>query len=491
MVAAARHNMRQRGSLARHAVVVSVLVSAVIGAAFLVLALAIDGLRDSEARANHALEVLIAANRLERLTVDVETTERGFVITGQPQFLQPWYQARQEFMHQATVLERLASAGDAGQGPRARQIMVAGTTYIKNYSIPLVDSAQRDPGSARTVAVTMEGKRQVDALRTQFEQFMAHENQIFMAGQQRTDAASNRALAAASASVAASIALILLSGGYLTRAVVRPVRRASAMAGQVAGGDLTVRMPETGPGEVGGLQRSFNSMADSLEASRDELRSAADELAASRARVVAAADETRRRIERDLHDGTQQRLISLALQLRSAQTRVPPEDTSLAEQSARISQGLTEVIDELREISRGLHPAILERGGLGPALRVLARRAAIPVELSVQVRGRLPEQVEVAVYYVVSEALTNAAKHAHASVAQVEVRDHDGVLRLLVRDDGVGGADPAHGSGLIGQSDRVQAVGGRLEITSPPGGGTTLSAAIPVGTAGSQPGPSG
>jgi signal transduction histidine kinase len=476
--------MHEPGSLARRAVAVSALVSAVIGAAFFLLALAIDDLRDSEARANHALEVLIAANRLERLAVDVETTERGFVITGQPQLLQPWHQAQQEFMHQAAILERLASAGDAGQGPRARQIMVAGTSYIEDYSIPLVASAQRDPGSARTVAVTMEGKHRVDALRVQFEQFMAHENQIYMAGQERTDAASTQALATASVSVAASIVLILLSGGYLIRAVVRPVRRASGMAGRVAGGDLTVRMPETGPGEVGGLQRSFNSMADSLEASRDELRRAADELTASRARVVAAADETRRRIERDLHDGTQQRLISLALQLRSAQAGLLPGHTGLTEQWSRISQGLTEVIDELREISRGLHPAILERGGIGPALRVLARRAAIPVEVSVGVGGRLPEQVEVAVYYVVSEALTNAVKHARASAAQVDVKEDDGVLWLLVSDDGTGGADPARGSGLIGLSDRVQAVGGRLEITSPPGGGTRLTAAIPARAAG-------
>src|SRR5215469_1208067 len=292
---------------------------------------------------------------------------------------------------------------------------------------------------------------------------------------------------AASAGVAASIGLVLLSVAYLNRSVVRPVRRASEMADRVAGGNLTVRVPETGPGEVGGLQRSFNRMADSLEASQKELRQAADELTASRARVIAAADETRRRIERDLHEGTQQRLITLALQLRTAQASVPPEHRNLVEQWSRTSEGLTEVIDELREISRGLHPAILDRGGLGPALRVLARRAPIPVEVNVRVRGRLPEQVEAAVYYVVSEALTNAAKHARASVAQVDVDvDDDVVVRLLVRDDGVGGADSSGGSGLIGLADRVEAAGGRLVITSPPGGGTTLAATIPVRAGGSS-----
>jgi signal transduction histidine kinase len=204
------------------------------------------------------------------------------------------------------------------------------------------------------------------------------------------------------------------------------------------------------------------------------------QLAASRARVVAAADETRRRIERDLHDGTQQRLISLALELRAAQARVPPEQQDLVQQWSRTAQGLADAVEELREISRGLHPAILERGGLGPALRALARRAALPVKLSVRVSGRLQERVEVAAYYVVSEALTNAAKHARASIVQVDIGVADRELRLLVRDDGAGGADPSQGSGLIGLSDRVEAVGGRVEITSPPGGGTSLLVTIPL-----------
>ncbi len=366
MVAAARHGRRKGGSLARRAVVVSLLVSAVIGAAFFMLAAAIGVLRDSQSRANHTLEVLIAANRLERLTIDVETTERGFVMTDSPEFLPPWHEAQQEFMRQATSLEQLAMAGDPGQGHRAQQIVDAGTVYIRNYSVPVVTAMQRDPASARTVAVTIEGKHQVDLLRSKFEQFMTNENHLYVASQQHANATATRAYTGASGSVLASVVLILLSGAYLSRSVVRPVRQASAMAGRVAGGDLTVRMPETGPGEVGGLQRSFNSMANSLEASEEQRRRTAAELRASRARVVAAADETRRRIERDLHDGTQQRLISLALQLRTAYASVPAEQRNLVEQWSRTADGLTEVIDELREISRGLHPVILERGGLGP-----------------------------------------------------------------------------------------------------------------------------
>jgi signal transduction histidine kinase len=640
---AIQHRRARGGSLARRTVAVSALLSVVIGAAFFMLAVAIDTLRNSEARANYALEVLVAANHLERVVIDVETTQRGYVITGDPRLLTPWIQARADFGRQAAAFERLARLEEPDQHRRTMQITAASRTYIRDYSIPLIAMAQRDPNSARTVAVTEEGKRQVDALRVMFEQFMSREQGIFSSRHERADAAADRALVVASVSVGGSILLILFSGGYLARSVVRPVRLVSAMAGRVSGGDLSVRMPETGPAEVGGLERSFNSMADSLGASRDELRRAADEqaalrrvatlvargsapgalfgavateaggvfavattavvrfeqdrtatvvgswqpqgiehlalapgshwpaeqdsvagqvqrtggprrvsyesavgaasdwarehgirssvgspivvegrlwgaiiafsgapaphpddteerlraftelvamaianadsraqLAASRARVVAAADETRRRIERDLHDGTQQRLISLALELRAAESRLPPEQHSPDEPWSRTAQGLTDVIEELREISRGLHPAILERGGLGPAVRAIARRSGVPVALNLAVHDRLPQGVEVAAYYVVSEAMANAAKHAHASALDVDVAVDGDDLRLRVSDDGVGGADAARGSGLIGLSDRIEAVGGRMQVASPPGGGTTLRATIPV-----------
>jgi signal transduction histidine kinase len=204
------------------------------------------------------------------------------------------------------------------------------------------------------------------------------------------------------------------------------------------------------------------------------------ELAASRARIVAASDETRRRIERDLHDGTQQRLVSLSLQLRSAEASVPAELEETRATFGQVAGELNEVIDELREIARGIHPAVLSEGGLGPALRTLARRAGIPVELGVVVDHRLPEPIEVAAYYVVSEALTNVTKHANASRVDVEAATRDGSLRLSIRDDGVGGADPAGGSGLIGLRDRVEALGGSVEISSPPGRGTHVAAQLPL-----------
>lgn len=499
------------------------LLSAAIGTAFILLVLAIDGLRDADRRANHSLTVLAGTNRLERLVIDIETTQRGFIIAGEPAFLVPWRHARESFKQQAETLERLAGEEDGAQARQVGRLTTAADDYIREYAIPLVAAARRNLASARTVQVTIEGKDRVDDLRKDFDAFRNLELANIRAQQSEADSAALRATVVAAISVGGSIGLILFSGGYLARAVVRPVRRASGMAGRVAGGNLAVRMPESGPGEVGTLERAFNKMAGSLQSSSDELRRVAAEqtalrrvatlvargvpppevfgavaaetgqllgadctavaryepagtativgawarpgaaglapplgsrwpsgeesvagrvrrtgrparvlgypstagpasdwareheirssagspiivegrrwgvviafsaggrphpadteerllaftelvamavantdsraqLAASRARVVAAADETRRRIERDLHDGTQQRLISLALELRVAAARIPPGPggpAGVAQQWARTAQGLTEVVEELREISRGCIP---------------------------------------------------------------------------------------------------------------------------------------
>jgi PAS domain S-box-containing protein len=204
------------------------------------------------------------------------------------------------------------------------------------------------------------------------------------------------------------------------------------------------------------------------------------DLAASRTRIVAASDDTRRRIERDLHDGAQQRLVSLGLGLRMVQSALPPDHGELKQQLARLADSAVDALEELRELSRGIHPAILSAGGLGPALNALARRSAVPVELDVDVEFRLPEPVEVAAYYVASEALANSAKHAHASTARICVGMQDGVLSEQISDDGVGGADPTRGTGLISLTDRVEAVGGRLTVWSEPGAGTRIQAEFPI-----------
>jgi signal transduction histidine kinase/uncharacterized protein YoaH (UPF0181 family) len=205
-----------------------------------------------------------------------------------------------------------------------------------------------------------------------------------------------------------------------------------------------------------------------------------EELDASRARILATADATRRRIERDLHDGAQQQLVSLALELRSAQAAIPAAFDEHRAELSHVIDGLTGVLDGLREIALGIHPAMLAEGGLEPALKTLARRSPIPVELDVRAEGRLPEPVEVAAYYVVSEALTNAAKYARASVVHVDLEAGERSLRVAVRDDGQGGADPARGSGLFGLKDRAEAIGGTISLRSPHGAGTSLQVELPL-----------
>ena len=248
--------------------------------------------------------------------------------------------------------------------------------------------------------------------------------------------------------------------------------------GRLWGGmSVSSRQPEPLPTDTESRIADFAELVATAIANAE----ARTELTASRARVVAAADETRRRIERDLHDGIQQRLVSLGLELRAAQATVPPQPGELEGVLSRVGEGLAGVIDELREISRGIHPAILSERGLEPALRALCRRSAVPVELDLDAEQRLPEPVEAAAYYVVSEALTNAAKHAHASVVNVELDTHDANLQLAIRDDGIGGADLSGGSGLVGLSDRIEALGGTLQVTSPAGTGTTLLIEVPLG----------
>ena len=628
------------GGLTGRMMLASAVLMVVLGAAFAVLLLAISDLRDSARVARETRDELTAVDGLEKLVLDLETGLRGFVITREGRFLAPWNQAREVLPERGAALERLAD-GDPEQVRRARAITPAVTSYIENYGLPVIAAARRGEQSASSLETTATGKRLVDGLRAQFADFRAFERNLLNDRQDSADAAARRAVAAGFIGVATSVVLVALFVGSLLRWIVRPIRRASAMAGVIAAGDLSTRMPEAGVGEIGRLERAFNTMAGSLETNEGELRrlvaqqsalrrvatlvaqraspaevvelvtrevgmlSGADmarmeryeadgtvtgvaswskdvdrlavgtrfalegvsiaalvreadrpvrvdsfadasgpiaeearafgihssvgcpivvagrlwgviaassksdvpfpagteaeigeftelvatsianaesraELAASRARVVAAADQTRRRIERDLHDGAQQRLVALALRLRAATATIPPDLGDAHTELAQVGAQLDEVMDELREISRGIHPAILSEGGLGPALRTLARRSAVPVRLDVQTDARLPEPVEVTAYYVVSEALTNTAKHSRATTVDVALDADDGVVRLAIRDDGVGGADPRRGSGLVGLRDRVEASGGTLLVESRPGEGTSLLVELPV-----------
>jgi signal transduction histidine kinase len=213
-----------------------------------------------------------------------------------------------------------------------------------------------------------------------------------------------------------------------------------------------------------------------------ELHARLEELAASRARIVTAGDVARRRLERNLHDGAQQRLVTLSLSLRVAQTKLESDPAAARAALAEAGDELALALDELRELARGLHPAILSERGLRAAVETLAGRAPVPVEIADIPDERLPEQVEAAAYYLIAEALTNVTKYARASTVRVRVAASDSRVVVEVEDDGVGGADAAAGTGLRGLADRVEALGGSLEVVSPVGAGTTLRAEIPSET---------
>jgi signal transduction histidine kinase len=222
-----------------------------------------------------------------------------------------------------------------------------------------------------------------------------------------------------------------------------------------------------------------SSLAIDNERLRADLQARVEELRVSRLRIVEAGDMARRRIERNLHDGAQQQLVSLALELRMLRARLK-DDPALAPKIDELSERLATALAELRELARGIHPAILTDRGLAPAIESLADRGTVPIEARVEVEQRLPPPVEAAAYFLVAEALTNIARYAEATSASVDVHCEHGELVVQVADDGVGGVDPEAGSGLRGLDDRVAAVGGTLEIDSPVGGGTRRCARIPL-----------
>jgi signal transduction histidine kinase len=269
--------------------------------------------------------------------------------------------------------------------------------------------------------------------------------------------------------------------GYGVRAAVGvPVSVEGEMWGVMIAGSRAGPLPAATKERLAG----FTELAGTAIANAE----AQAALAESRARIVATADATRRRIERNLHDGAQQRLVSLALELRAAEAAAVAGSGDLAPELDRVAAGLDDVLEDLREIARGLHPAVLAEGGLAAALKTLARRSAVPVSLDVQVGRRLPDPVETAAYYTVAEALTNTAKHGRATTADIHVAERDRSLHLRVHDNGSGGASFSHGSGLVGLKDRAEALGGRLDLRSPPGAGTTLDITLPLGERGG-PGP--
>jgi signal transduction histidine kinase len=608
-----------------------------VGGSFAGLFLAISELRSADTQVSRSATELQAANRIERLLVDMETGLRGFVITHEERFLEPWNAGREAFLREASALADSTDAAD--QKARMQAVVAAGTSYIEQYGVPLIESVRNGEQSASSTETTELGKQRVDELRSLLAEFTDTERQTFIVRQEAADSVAGTATLAATFALGASIALIVGVVAYLSRTMVRPVINAAGMAGRLAEGDLSARMPETGTSEIGALERSFNSLAGSLQESQaaqrrlleqqsalrrvatlvaqgrdsgdvfravvrevgehlpaestllgryepdgtlstiaawlgdqgiadvvgsipmtpegllDHVRTtrtttrmepyeassgvaqmlrvdgrrsivvcpvvvtgsdwgqlmassrfdnalppdaeswmtaftelvgtaianadARAEVAASRARIVTASDDARRRIERDLHDGAQQRLVSLGLRLRTLEATVPDGQAGIRTGIRQVAGEVTGVTEELREISRGIYPASLSRGGLTSAVRALARRSPLPARLDLRTDSPLSEPVQAAGYYVVAEAVTNATKHASASEVRITLEDHDGALRVSVQDDGVGGADPTRGSGLTGLRDRVEALGGKLEVSSTPGTGTLLVAEIP------------
>jgi signal transduction histidine kinase len=639
-----------RGGLTRRMVIASVLLTLLTSAAFAVLLLTIGDQRSSAQLARNSQEVLAAAARVERLLVDIETGTRGYLLTGEDRFLQPAHAGEASFPQASSELVDLTKIAEQNEVPArlsaihvsgtAQAIKLKGESYIRDYFRPLIAAAERGDPTARSVENAQLGQVMFDDIRWDFNTLEQTEQRVAAERDDRARENANQATIAAIAGLGGTVVLVGFFASYLSRAIVRPVRQASVTAHRLASGDLSTRMPTTGVAEIGVLEKSFNTMASSLQRSQSELANLLEEqaalrrvatvvaegtppdkvfpavneevarlldvdgtrlmryeadgtativaswgeptivpagtrialdgrnigslvrssgrpariedyedapgsaaaiareggirstvgapitvegrlwgamsafskadkplpsgielrladftdlvgtaiantqaradLTASRARVVTATDNIRRRIERDLHDGTQQWLVSLALEVRNAQASVPDTQPQLRIDLADIADGLVAALHDLREISRGIHPALLARRGLDPALEALARRSPLPVELDMNLDGRLPDQVEVAAYYVVAETLTNAAKHARPTAIWVVADVVDGRLRLTVRDDGIGGADPANGSGLTGLTDRVEALGGTITMHSPPGVGTTLQVRLPL-----------
>lgn len=271
----------------------------------------------------------------------------------------------------------------------------------------------------------------------------------------------------------------VLAGEFATslreRGIASAVGCPVAVGGHLWGAVIVVSASEPLPEDA---ERRMRDFIDLMVTAIVNAESHA-ELEASRARVLAAADATRRLIERDLHEGVQQHLVALLLELRSTTAAPPTRPDEVKRVLRRTARTLDEALEDLRGLARGLHPALLSRQGLGPAIKALARCSPIPVELNIRA-DRVAERSEVTAYHVVSEALTNAAKHADASVVRVDLKVQGAAIRLSIRDDGAGGADVTEGSGLLGIRDRVEAIGGRFEISSPADGGTSLFAEIPV-----------
>lgn len=559
--------------------------------------------------------VLLAANRLERLVVDLEQSQLRYLATGNAVSLHPWQAARAALPRQAAALQRLAAENGPEQDRRAREIVRAATAYLREHAEPLMTMARRDLRIARTFLSRAEGRRRIETIRRQFDGFADVQHRLVQASE-RDAVPAVRRMAAAAAGASGTLLLVFLAAGFVKRrrgsggdagpwwpdlgrlrrlpgeheALRRLATLAAAAAPpeEIAGetarqlgrflraehamvcryepdGTVLVtghwsapgappvmppaegRWPveddqvatsvrETGrPARLHDDRGAAGALGDWLAAneirrfigcpivvgerlwgmaavlSRASRRRTARteqtmgqfaglagvalvharhraELAASRVRLIEAADAARRRIERHLHENTQQRLVAVGLELRAAERIVPPGMEELREQVSGAARDVKEIIEGLQDVARQLHPAFLLRRGLEPSLRALARRTPLPVDLEAHGRQSPSSNIAMTVYYVVAEALANAVLHAHASVVRVRI-DLGDEVRLRIDDDGVGGARPYPGSALAHLRDRAEALGGAFMIDSPAGGGTSVRVTIPADSPPAGPAP--
>ncbi|MEU6840390.1 CHASE3 domain-containing protein [Streptomyces sp. NPDC046716] len=445
-------------------VAASVLLASLIGVAFAVLLWAISDANSSVSDRRASRTALVEAGTMEQLLLDLETGQRGFVITAREDFLQPWPAARERLPSASRRFT--ASATSPAQLRAAERIARDVESFLHAYSEPLVAMVRRGDPAAAGLERTAEGKRRVDALRARFDTYMEDERAQLA---RRTDAAgtnSRQAVLAAALGLAASTALVAVFTVLQHRAVVRPVRGAAAAAQELAGGDLSVRVPPSAVAEIGALGTSFNTMAASLQDSRR--------------RIMESTEAVHRRTARDLHDGAQQRLVSLMIGLRLAREMLPGAQQGALDLLDQSIDNAQTAVNELRELASGIYPLVLTVKGLVAAVQDLAVRCPVPTVVESANERRISPTVESNAYFVVAEAVTNAVKHARASRIDVTV-DFGDMLRIRIADDGIGGVGKASaGSGMTGLADRVAAFDGKVTIDSPAGGGTTLLIQIPI-----------
>ncbi|MEU9063002.1 CHASE3 domain-containing protein [Streptomyces sp. NPDC048430] len=435
-----------------------------IGVGFAVLMWAIADSNSATSARRASRSALVEAGAMEQLLVDLETGQRGYVITKHEDFLAPWIAARdalpeerRRFTENTTSTEQRRAAERIAQGVQS---------FLDVYSIPLVEMVRRGDPAAADLKETSEGKDSVDALRVQFDLYVKDERIQLAEREDAAEANSQQAVLAAALGLAASMALVAVFTVLQHRAVVRPVRGAAAAARELAGGDLSVRVAPSRVAEIRTLGSSFNNMASSLQDSRR--------------RIMESTEAVHRRTARDLHDGAQQRLVSLMIGLRLARELIPDTETSAVDLLDQSIDNAQTAINELRELASGIYPLVLTVKGLVAAVKDLASRCPVATVVESKDERRISTTVESNAYFVVAEAVTNAVKHAQASRIDVFI-EFDDMLRITVSDDGIGGMDMANaGSGMTGLADRVAAFDGKLAVDSPPGTGSAIQIRIPI-----------